>query len=113
MLAPRPRFPCPVPSGTLYPPAPFAARLLRGSSLHLTDKSHELGQQAGSAEVGGGEGIRFMERRTDRRVVVTGLGVVSPVGIGIDRFWNALMEGRSGGRRVTAFDPKGRNNPLA
>ncbi|MBI3976205.1 MAG: beta-ketoacyl-ACP synthase II [Armatimonadetes bacterium] len=40
-----------------------------------------------------------------RRVVVTGLGVVSPVGIGVDRFWNSLMEGRSGVRRITAFDP--------
>ncbi|MGH2452507.1 MAG: beta-ketoacyl-ACP synthase II [bacterium] len=41
----------------------------------------------------------------ERRVVITGLGVVSPVGIGADRFWNSLMEGRSGVRRITAFDP--------
>ncbi|HLE04694.1 MAG TPA: beta-ketoacyl synthase N-terminal-like domain-containing protein, partial [Anaerolineales bacterium] len=54
-----------------------------------------------------------MERRTDRRVVVTGLGVVSPVGIGIDRFWNALMEGRSGVRRITSFDPTGLNTQIA
>ena len=40
-----------------------------------------------------------------RRVALTGLGVVSPVGIGRDAFWAALMEGRSGVRRITAFDP--------
>ena len=54
-----------------------------------------------------------MERRTGRRIVVTGLGVVSPVGIGIDRFWNALMAGRSGVRRITAFDPTGLNTQIA
>ncbi len=31
-----------------------------------------------------------------RRVVVTGLGIVSPVGIGVDKFWNSLLEGKSG-----------------
>jgi 3-oxoacyl-[acyl-carrier-protein] synthase II len=40
-----------------------------------------------------------------RRVVVTGMGVVSPVGIGVDAFWRALAEGRSGVRRITRFDP--------
>ncbi len=40
-----------------------------------------------------------------RRVAVTGLGVVSPIGTGKDAFWNALMEGRSGVRRIASFDP--------
>ena len=31
-----------------------------------------------------------------RRVVVTGLGIVSPFGVGIDKFWNSLLEGKSG-----------------
>ncbi|MGH2625839.1 MAG: beta-ketoacyl synthase N-terminal-like domain-containing protein, partial [Anaerolineales bacterium] len=44
-------------------------------------------------------------RRNGRRVVVTGLGVVSPIGIGADRFWNSLMEGRSGVRRISTWDP--------
>ncbi|MEM8836095.1 MAG: beta-ketoacyl synthase N-terminal-like domain-containing protein [Planctomycetota bacterium] len=42
-----------------------------------------------------------------RRVVVTGLGVVSPFGYGIDALWDAMLEGRSALRRVTAFDPSG------
>jgi 3-oxoacyl-[acyl-carrier-protein] synthase II len=39
-----------------------------------------------------------------RRVALTGVGVVSPIGIGRDVFWAALVEGRSGVRRITAFD---------
>lgn len=46
-----------------------------------------------------------MKQVRDRRVVVTGLGVVSPVGIGRERFWEALLEGRSGVGRITLFDP--------
>jgi len=40
-----------------------------------------------------------------KRVALTGLGVVSPIGSGKDAFWNATMEGRSGVHRITAFDP--------
>ena len=40
-----------------------------------------------------------------RRVVVTGMGVVSPLGVGIDTFWEGLTSGRSGVRRITRFDP--------
>ena len=38
------------------------------------------------------------------RVVVTGLGLVTPLGISIDENWNALMEGKSGIGPVTRFD---------
>ena len=39
-----------------------------------------------------------------RRVVITGLGVIAPNGIGNDAFWEALKEGRSGIKRITRFD---------
>jgi 3-oxoacyl-[acyl-carrier-protein] synthase II len=39
-----------------------------------------------------------------RRVVVTGLGLVSPVGIGVDESWNALVAGKSGIGPITLFD---------
>lgn len=39
-----------------------------------------------------------------RRVVITGLGVVAPNGIGKEDFWNACISGCSGIRRVTRFD---------
>jgi len=42
-----------------------------------------------------------MERR---RVVVTGMGVIAPNGIGTENFWNALTHGRSGISKVTHFD---------
>jgi 3-oxoacyl-[acyl-carrier-protein] synthase II len=40
-----------------------------------------------------------------RRVVVTGIGAVSPNGIGREAFWEATWRGRSGIRRIQAFDP--------
>lgn len=42
-----------------------------------------------------------------RRVVVTGLGVATPIGIGIDAFWDALLRGTCGIKRIAAFDPGG------
>jgi 3-oxoacyl-[acyl-carrier-protein] synthase II len=42
---------------------------------------------------------------TKRRVVVTGLGVVSPVGIGTQTAWANLVAGKSGITRITKFNP--------
>ena len=39
-----------------------------------------------------------------RRVVITGLGVIAPNGIGKDEFWKALREGISGIKKITRFD---------
>ena len=39
-----------------------------------------------------------------RRVVVTGLGIVSPLGTGLEKNWAGLIEGRSGVRDITLFD---------
>lgn len=54
-----------------------------------------------------------MEYLTDRRVVITGLGVVSPIGIGKQAFWESLSKGRSGIRPVTLFDTTGLRSKLA
>jgi 3-oxoacyl-[acyl-carrier-protein] synthase II len=42
-----------------------------------------------------------------RRVVITGIGAVSPNGIGREQFWEATRNGVSGVRRITRFDPSG------
>jgi len=41
---------------------------------------------------------------TDRRVVVTGLGVVTPLGHDLETFWKNLISGQCGIGRITAFD---------
>src|SRR5665647_1354947 len=40
----------------------------------------------------------------DRRVVVTGLGVISPLGNDVDTFWRRLVAGESGVGEITRFD---------
>src|SRR5574342_240050 len=42
--------------------------------------------------------------RKSRRVVITGLGLVAPNGIGKDAFWSALIAGKSGIDYISAFD---------
>ena len=41
----------------------------------------------------------------ERRVVITGIGVLSPVGSNLDQFWASLIEGKSGIDRITGLDP--------
>lgn len=48
-----------------------------------------------------------------RRVVITGLGIVSPVGNDIDSAWNNIVNGRSGIGRITRFDPSALNSHIA
>jgi len=36
----------------------------------------------------------------EHRVVVTGLGVVTPIGVGLEEFWEGLKEGRNGISRL-------------
>jgi len=43
---------------------------------------------------------------TDRRVVVTGLGVVSSLGLQVETFWSSLLAGKCGISRITSFDTK-------
>lgn len=49
----------------------------------------------------------MMSERATRRVVVTGLGLITPLGTGVDKAWKALCDGKSGIVRITRFDPTG------
>jgi 3-oxoacyl-[acyl-carrier-protein] synthase II len=48
-----------------------------------------------------------------RRIVITGLGVISPVGNTKDEFWKSLIEGKSGVASIKAFDPDGFTSHIA
>ncbi|MES2502083.1 MAG: beta-ketoacyl-ACP synthase II [Pseudomonadota bacterium] len=48
-----------------------------------------------------------------RRVVITGLGVVSPVGIGTETAWANIVKGQSGIARITKFDPSAFTSQIA
>jgi 3-oxoacyl-[acyl-carrier-protein] synthase II len=45
----------------------------------------------------------------DRRVVVTGLGAITPLGNSVEAYWDGLTSGRSGIRRIQGFNPLGQD----
>lgn len=49
----------------------------------------------------------------NRRVVITGLGAVTPIGIGVEPSWKALCEGKSGIDTISRFDPSGLRTKIA
>jgi hypothetical protein len=48
-----------------------------------------------------------------RRVAITGLGAISAVGVGVPAFWDGLLAGRGGFRRIERFDPSPLLVPIA
>ncbi len=50
---------------------------------------------------------------SERRVVITGLGVISPVGNDLESFWQSIQAGRSGVSRYTAFDSEKFDSKIA
>ena len=54
-----------------------------------------------------------MGDRAARRIVVTGLGLVTPLGTGVEKTWKAVCAGESGIGRITKFDPTGYDAQIA
>ena len=48
-----------------------------------------------------------------RRVAITGLGMISPIGNNVETSWRAALEGRSGVRRITSFNPERLSTQIA
>ena len=74
-----------------------------GEMKYLLGRLVEAGERpaTGAASV---DGSKFMAA-SSRRAVITGVGVLSPIGLDAAAFWQSLHEGRSGIRPITAFDP--------
>ena len=49
----------------------------------------------------------------NRRVVVTGMGMVTPLGAGVDHNWKRIINGESGITRITHFDPSELSSQIA
>lgn len=47
------------------------------------------------------------------RIVITGMGIVSPIGTGTDQFWAAAVHGISGIRKIESFDASGQRSQIA
>ena len=54
-----------------------------------------------------------MNRALKRRVVITGLGAVTPLATGVEESWRKLCQGKSGVARITKFDPSAFNVQIA
>ena len=63
------------------------------------------------AVAAGSNAVGFVTAK--RRVVVTGLGIVSPIGTGVDQAWANLLAGKSGIARIARFDPEDEKLPIS
>ncbi len=55
----------------------------------------------------------FSDLTSPRRVVITGFGCVTPIGIGREQYWSSLGSGKSGVKRIESFDPSPFNVQIA
>lgn len=72
-------------------------------------KTKELKERLWKAEMV----LKKVKKTMDRRVVITGLGVIAPNGIGKDAFWAATVQGKSGVDRIKSFDTSDYNTKIA
>ena len=54
-----------------------------------------------------------MSQSDTNKVVISGVGIISALGVGIDSLWDAMLEGRTGLKRIERFDPSGFESQVA
>jgi len=54
-----------------------------------------------------------VNRALKRRVVITGLGAVTPLAMGVEESWRKICQGKSGVARISKFDPSSFNVKIA
>ena len=90
---------------------PLEAKLSKLISINVNNEtSLELSPQMSSQIEKLGVGslsptILHQSKREGRRAVITGIGIVSPIGIGKDAFMDGLLKAKNGVHRITFFDP--------
>lgn len=57
--------------------------------------------------------IRFDQRPDHQRIVITGMGMISPLGLDVDSTWQRLIKGESGIKAITHFDPSDYRSQIA
>ncbi|WP_322496465.1 beta-ketoacyl-ACP synthase II [Chloroflexus sp.] len=93
--------------------AALRAELLGLVREHVPDEAIEAQIEALLAEVLADEPavepqtVAHDQQPPDQRIVVTGMGIISPFGVGVEPFWAGLAAGRSAIGRITFFDPSG------
>src|SRR5437588_6222080 len=92
------------PRDLSFPP-PEGGRPRRTDALRQFDPRWLEGRH--ESPVRGGSGRCFAMTASSRRAVITGIGVVTPVGLDAGSFWRALAEGRTGIKPIRAFDTSG------
>ena len=48
---------------------------------------------------------RISEMKPEEKIVITGMGAVTPIGTGVENYWNNLIDGACGIDRIRRFDP--------
>src|ERR1700693_2481037 len=86
-----------------------ARRTRRRRFLHRRRRAQNLGTDEVPLRTCGVNG----NGRYHHRVAVTGIGVITPIGIGIDDFWKATIAEKVGTRSITRFDPSEFNSHVA